>query len=193
MMRLVLPLVLIVGLAACGDDDPAVDPEGVAAFTFRERMLHVDDAVVVWEVGETLAEAHAGAEAAANGIVGPNGPGYGDRDGNGTIDGEEDFGVLQGLDGTPVGLADSLDETECVVADVLGGSWNDPGARWAELTAAVDAWSTDNNTVQSLDSQPMRLVAWAELALASDSLDEVREFAGRAQLHIDVSLDALDC
>lgn len=192
-MRIVVPLLVIVGLAACGGDDPAADPEGVAAFTLRERIVTVDDAVVVWEQADDLAEAQAAAEAAANLVVGSNGPGYGDRDGNGNIDGEAEFGVLRGIDGSPAGLADSLTDNECVVADVLGGAWDDPAARWAELEAAIAAWSPADNTLQDLASEPMRIVGWATLALATDSLDEAREHAGRAQLHVDVSLDAIDC
>jgi hypothetical protein len=58
---------------------------------------------------------------------------------------------------------------------------------------AIDDWRPDNNTMPSLASQPMRIVGWATFTLASDSLDEAHEYAGRAQLHVDTSLDALDC
>ena len=193
MLRIVIPLALIVGLAACGDDDPAADPEGVAAFTLREHIVKVDDAVVVWEDATSLAEAKAAAEAAANLVVGPAGPEYGDRDGNGNTDGETDFGVLQGLDGTPAGLADALADNECVAADVLGGSWDDPAGRWSTMLATIAAWSPSENTMPSLASHPMRIVGWASLTLASDSLDEAHEYAGHAQLHVDVSLSAIDC
>jgi hypothetical protein len=50
----------------------------------------------------------------------------GPRDGNGVFDGETEVGVLPGLDGAPVGLADALDHNQCIVAHVLGGAWDDP-------------------------------------------------------------------
>jgi hypothetical protein len=193
MIRIVVPLLLIVGLAACGDDNDVGEPEDIAAFTLRERIVTVDDAVVVWENADTIGEAHAAAEAAANLVVGSGDPDYGDRDGNGTVDGDTEFGVLPGLDGSPVGLASALENNECVVADVLGGTWDDPGARWAELDTAIAEWADDNNTIQGLASHPMRIVGWASLALASDDLAEATGYGGRSQLHIDVSLSAIDC
>jgi hypothetical protein len=193
MLRIVPPLLLIVTLAACGDDNDVGEPGDIAAFTLRERIVTVDDAVVVWEEADTIAEAHAAAEAAANLVVGSGGPGYGDRDGNGNVDGDTEFGVLPGLDGTPTGLASALSDNECVVADVLGGSWDDPGERWAIMQSTIDAWTPDNNTIPSLASQPMRIVGWASLTLATDSLDEANGFAGLAQAHIDASLAAIDC
>jgi hypothetical protein len=193
MFRTVAPLLLIVGLAACGDDSSIGEAEDVAAFTLRERLVTIDDAVVVWERADSLAEAQAAAEAAANLVVGPNGPDYGDRDGNGNIDGDNEFGVLAGLDGSPVGLADGLADNECVMADVLGGAWDDPAGRWDTMLAVIDAWTPANNTMPTLPSHPMRIVGWASLTLATDSLDEAHEYAGHAQLHVNVSLDAIDC
>ncbi len=194
MLKLVVPLVLTLSLAACGGDDNHVgDPEDVAAFTYRERMITVEDAVTMWEEADTIDEAQAAAEAAANLVVGSGGPDYGDRDGNGNIDGDKEFGVLPGLDGTPPGLANAISDNECIVTDVLGGDWSEPGARWGELQTAVDAWTPDNDTISSLASQPMQIVAWAMLTQATDSLDEATEFAGRSQLNTASAISALDC
>lgn len=193
MFRIVAPLLLIVTFAACGDDNDIGEPGDIAAFTLRERIVTVDDAVVVWEGADTVAEAHAAAEAAANLVVGSGGPGYGDRDGNGNVDGDTEFGLLPGLDGTPIGLASSMTDNECIVSDVLGGAWDDPAERWATMQSTIDAWAPGNNTMPNLASHPMRIVGWASLTLASSSLDEAHEYAGHAQTHIDVSLDAIDC
>ncbi len=189
-----LPLALLLTLAACGGDDDTTGPSAEAdEVSFRERMTTIDDAVTVWAGADSIDGAHAAAEAAANLVVGSNGPDYGDRDGNGTIDGEATVGVLPGLDGSPAGVADPLGANACVAADVLGGDWSDPGARWDTMITTIDAWSPDDNTMPSLPSHPMRIVGWATLALATDSLDEAHEYAGHAELHVDVSLEALDC
>ena len=164
---------------------------GIAAYV--ERMVAVDDAVAAWRVAPTVAAAQEAAEAAANLVVGPNGPGYGDRDGDGVVSGATDAGVLPGLDGTPSGLAIPLAANACITADVLGGSWDDPEARWGEMLAAIDAWSPGNNTMPSLASHPMRVVGWATFTLESASLDEAHEYAGHAKLHVDISVRALDC
>ncbi len=189
-----IPLVLLLTLTACGGDD---DTSGASAeadqVSFRERMTTIDDAVSVWADADTIDVAHAAAEAAANLVVGSNGPGYGDRDGNGTVDGTTTAGVLPGLDGEPAGVAQALAVNECVATDVLGGSWDDPTTRWDTMLAAIDAWSPDDNTMPSLPSHPMRIVGWATFTLESNSLAEAHEYAGHAGLHVDVSLDALDC
>lgn len=192
-VAVVLVLVLVLVLGACGDDDAAADTDGVAEFTFREQVVELDDAVRTWSDTDTIEAAHAAAEAAANLVVGEGGPGYGDRDGDGTVNGASPFGLLPGLDGTPSGLAEPLADNDCVAADVLGGTWHDPADRWATMLDAIDAWRPDGNTMPGLPSHPMRVVGWATFTLASDSLDEAREFAGHAQLHVDVTLDALDC
>ena len=44
-----------------------------------ERLVAIDEAVTTWRNAATMGEAHAAAEAAANLVVDPNGPGYGDR------------------------------------------------------------------------------------------------------------------
>jgi hypothetical protein len=194
MLRAAIPLALVLALAGCGDDTDTGDPEDVSAFTLRVQLLTADNAVTVWGRAENLAVAHAAAEGAANLVVGSGGPGYGDRNGDGTVEAEaeSEFGILPGLDGTPPALA-ALVENECVEDDVLGGSWDDPAARWAELETAVDAWSAENNTIPDLASNPMRIVAWAMLALSTDSLDEAREFGNRAKTNVSLSLGAIDC
>ena len=186
-------LLLTATLAACGADGDDVETADVADFTYREMVIKIDDAVRVWETADTLAEAKAAAEAAANMVVGPGGPGYGDRDANGNVDGDTEFGVLPGLDGSPVGLANALAANECILADVLGGAWDDPADRWATMQTAIDGWTSDNNTMPGLPSHPMRIVGWATFTFASDSLDEAHEYGGHAQLHVDQSLSALDC
>lgn len=192
---MIVPLVVALALTACGDDSdtPSADADEVATISYRERVTTLDDAVAVWQSADTIETAHAAAEAAANLVVGPNGPGYGDRDGNGTVDGDSTTGLLPGLDGEPVGLASALSDNACVAADVLGGDWADPAARWAELETTVSAWTPEDNTMPDLASEAMRIVGWAELTLATDSVDEATEYGGHATLHVQTALDALDC
>ncbi|MEA1903985.1 MAG: hypothetical protein U9N56_10700 [Actinomycetota bacterium] len=166
---------------------------GSAAMSFSERIGVIDEAVAVWRGSISVEEAHMAAETAANLVVGPNGPGYGDRNGDGVISGESTVGVLPGLDGTPAGLATPLAANECVARDVLGGTWTDPGAEWEAMLTAIDEWLPNNNTMPTLPSHPMRIVGWATFTLGSDSLDEAHEYAGHAKLHVDIALRALDC
>jgi hypothetical protein len=161
--------------------------------SFAERMSAIDEAVAVWRSATSVEAAHEAAEAAANLIVGPNGPGYGDRDGDDVIGGEVAVGVLPGLDGVPEGLAIPLAANGCVRRDVLGGTWVDPAAEWEAMLAAIDAWRPDNNTMPTLPSHPMRVVGWATFTLDTDSLDEAHEYAGHAKLHVDISARALNC
>jgi hypothetical protein len=200
---------LLSSLAACSgtnDGGPASTPtvappttadEATATLeaesTYRERLVAIDDAVTAWRGAGSIEEAHAAAEAAANLVVGSGGPSYGDRDGNGVVDGETEVGVLPALDGSPTGLANALYGNRCVVADVLGGTWDDPAGRWNTMLTAIDEWRPDHNTMPSLPSHPMRVVGWATFTLASDSLDEAHEYGGHARLHVNVSLEALDC
>lgn len=158
-----------------------------------ERLVAIDEAVATWRNAATIDDAYAAAEAAANLVVGPNGPGYGDRDGDGIINGSSGPGLLPGLDGTPTGIATPMASNECVAADILGGTWVDPGERWREMSSAIDDWRPDHNTMPSLASHPMRIVGWSTFTLGSDSLDLAHEYAGHAKLHIDISLRALDC
>ncbi len=191
-------LVLVTcGQASDGGASPvSVSPAPVDATdhaSMETRLDAIDSAVTDWRNAPSIEAAHTAAETAANLVVGPNGPGYGDRNANGVIEGESAAGVLPGLDGTPAGLATALASNECVVSDVLGGAWTDPAAEWAKMLSAIDLWRTTNNTMPSLASHPMRVVGWATLTLASDSLDDSKEYAGHAKLHVDVSVRALDC
>ncbi len=199
-----------IGLAACGgaptadtvgdaeapsttQDHPSTTAVDADIALFAERMTVVDEAVSVWREALSLEEAQAAAEAAANLIEGPNGPGYGDRNDDGAVAGEVSNGLLPGLDGTPRGLAIPLAANGCVRRDVLGGSWSDPGAEWNAMLDAIDDWRPDNNTMPTLPSHPMRIVGWATFTLDSDSLDEAHEYAGHAKLHVDISIRALNC
>ena len=196
-------------IASCGtpstveDAGQSVDPSGPqetpstapgeAAELFAERLDLIDGAVEAWANATTVEAAHAAAETAANLVVGPGGPGYGDREGDGEGGGEVSAGLLPGLDGTPPGLATALADNACVARDVLGGTWADPGAEWQKMLTAIDDWRPNNNTMPTLASHPMRIVGWATFSLASDSLDTAREYAGHAKIHVDVSRRALDC
>ena len=156
------------------------------------RLDAIDAVVGQWRSATDLAMAHRAAEAARNLVVGPNGPNYGDADGDGTIEGANAIGLLPGLGGE-AGLATEA-AGPCVERDVLGGSWADPTERWSILEAAIDAWAPSNNTFPSLPSHPQRIVGWATLALASAELATALEYGGHAHLHIDVSLGAIeDC
>jgi len=209
---LVCVAVAAIGLAACGgvsttddvgntevppaaEDGPSTTTTVVDADTasFAERMNAIDEAVAVWRSAPSVELAQEAAEAAANLIVGPNGPGYGDRNGDGVVAGEATGGVLPGLDGTPEGLAIPLAANGCIRRDVLGGPWVDPAAEWGAMLAAIEAWRPDNNTMPTLASHPMRVVGWATFTLGSDSLDEAHEYAGHAKLHVDISARALSC
>ena len=204
--------VAAIGLAACGgasttddvgstevppagQDRPSTTAVVVDAETasFAERINAMDEAVAVWRSAPSVEVAREAAEVAANLVVGPNGPGYGDRNGDGVVAGEATAGVLPGLDGTPEGLAVPLAANGCIRRDVLGGTWADPGAEWGAMLAAIDEWRPDNNTMPTLASHPMRVVGWATFTLESDSLDEAHEYAGHAKLHVDISARALGC
>lgn len=181
-------------LSACSDP-PDAEVLNSEATAVTQRLDAIEASVTQWRSAETLAEAKAGAEAARNFVVGPTGPGYGDGDGDGTIRGENEGGLLPGL--TLEGLAQLSSVSPCAVADVLGGSWSDPAARWATAQDAYDAWTPSNNTMPTLPSHPQRIVGWATFTLAldgaaTDSLDDAHEYAGHAQLHVDVSRAALE-
>lgn len=181
-------------LAACGtaaEPGPPSDNSSITALA--NRLDEIDRAVGEWRSADSIGAAHRAAERAANLIVGPNGPDYGDRNGDGAIDGDTTVGLLQGLDGTPVGIADSLRSNQCVVKDVLGGEWDDPANRWQIMLDAIDAWEPGNNTMPALPSHPMRVVGWATFTLASESLQDAHGYAGHARLHVDISSRALEC
>jgi hypothetical protein len=161
-------------------------------------MAEIDAAVAEWGDASSIVDAQVAAETAANLVVGPNGPGYGDRNGDGVVSGEAAAGVLAGLDGTPDGLATPLADNECIERNVLGGSWDDPAARWDEMGAAIDAWRPDANTMPTLASHPMRVVGWSTFTLDTDAddpdaLDLAHEYAGHAELHVTITVDAIEC
>lgn len=201
----------VIVLASCGGTsvprdaggpDPSPAAQDVAGDTadirsatvsFSERLDAIDEAVAIWRSATSLAAAHAAAETALNLVVGPNGPGYGDRDGDGVIAGDTSAGLLPGLDGTPGGLAIPLSANECVSRDVLGGTWAEPDEEWEGMLSAIDHWRIDNNTMPTLASHPMRVVGWATFTLGSDSLDDAHVYAGHARLHVDITRRALEC
>ena len=189
-------VVLAVSVTACESGDSAVSDESVPTpevVALEERLAAIERAVDSWSGADDLVTAQVGAETAANLVVGAGGPGYGDRNGDGRIDGAAPDGVLPGLDGAPIGLAAAIADVGCIERDVLGGAWDDPAARWVEMETAIDAWRPAANTMPSLPSHPMRVVGWSTFTLASDSIDDAREYAGHARLHVDISADALDC
>jgi len=188
--------VLLVGCAQAptgGETPGASAPAPADRAALDSRLQAIDALVNDWRTAPTLEAAHSAAEAAANLVVGPNGPDYGDRDGDGVIGGESTAGILPGRDGTPDGLATPLAGNQCVVNDVLGGDWTEPTVEWDRMLSAIAVWEPANNTMPSLASHPMRIVGWATFTLDSDSLDDAHEYAGHAKLHVDVAARALDC
>jgi hypothetical protein len=153
------------------------------------RLDDIQAEVDRWRNAPDLGSAHRAAEAARNLVVGPAGPFYGDADGDGTIYGANDIGVLPGLTGELALANPALGS--CLDADVLGGDWTDAAGRWAILQQAIDAWTETSNTFPSLPSHPQRLVGWAALTLATESLDTAHEFAGHAALHVQVTRTAV--
>jgi hypothetical protein len=187
----VLLLTATLVLAAC---TPAATPPASANVpspiaALLRRLDGIQAAIDQWRDAPDLAAARRAAEAARNLVVGPAGPFYGDADGDGTIGGTNDTGILPGIHGE-AGLADPA-LGSCLAADVLGGDWTDPVARWATLEAAIEAWAPANNTFPALPSHPQRLVGWATLTLATDSLETAHEFAGHAALHAQISRAAV--
>ena len=163
----------------------ALDP-GSAQAELLARVDAIQAAVTAWKSAPDLKSVKAAAETARNLVVGPHGPGYGDADGDGTISGAAMIGLLPGLGGQ-LGLADAGTPNSCVTAQVLGGSWADPAARWKTAQDDVAAWTKTNNPFPGLMSQPQRIFGWASLTLASDSLSDAHGFAGDAQLHVDAT------
>jgi hypothetical protein len=183
-------IMLATAVAACGAgvSSPSAVSSPAAGNALTMRLVAIDDAVNDWRSASDLATARAAAEEARNLVVGPAGPYYGDGDGDGMIEGESEIGLLPGLGGEP-GLA-APTAGDCVVRDVLGGSWSEPGERWAILETAIDDWSDLDNTFPALPSHPQRIVGWATLALASTDVAAAREYGGHAHLHIDIAMRA---
>lgn len=165
---------------------------GGLAAPVQQRLAALQAAVDVWERADDLPTAKAGAETARNLVTGPDVSGYGDVDEDGRTGGANETGLLPGAQGQP-GLVTSP-ASVCVERDVLGGSWDDPAARWEELDTRITAWSETVNTFPALASHPQRVVGWASLTLATSSLELAREYASHAQLHVRVAREALnDC
>ncbi len=188
---------VVVAACAAPVGVPADQATVPATELLAERIEVVAAHVAAWADAPTLADAKAAAEAAANHVVGPGGPGFGDRDGDGTVRGPSDAGILPGVDGDPAGFALAAAEAGgpgCITRDILGGSWEDPAARWAELDEVVAAWRPDRNTMPRLASHAQRIVGWALLTFATDDLGEAQTFAGHARIHVQVARDAVaDC
>ena len=189
-------MALVIVLGACSGPTaiPADRASVPAVDLLMERIDVVAAHIEEWAAAATLADAKAAAEAAANHVVGPNGPGFGDRDGDGRLRGPSDQGILPGIGGQPPGFALAAVEAggpDCIRRDILGGSWADPAARWAELDTAVAEWSPGHNTMPTLASHPQRIVGWALLTLTADDLDEARTFAQHARIHVQVARAAV--
>lgn len=187
---------VVSGCGSTGQSPGRASPPGSIASEdpglFEARLSAIHDAVNRWQSATDLATARRAAEEARNLVVGPQGPSYGDADGNGTVDGASAIGLLPGLGGEP-GLATAA-AGPCAERDILGGSWADPAARWSALASAIAAWSPSDNTFPALPSHPQRLVGWATLTLATTELATASEYGGHARLHIDVAIQAVaDC
>lgn len=193
--RHVLALMLAVAgsLAACttnasrGPDGP--DPDS----PFAVRVEMIESAVGRWRDAPDLDTARAAAEEAANLVVGPDGPDFGDRDGNGTVEGDVDVGLLTGATDAASGLATEVRGVGCVDSDVLGATAGDVDEGWMAMSTAIANWTPSNNTMPSLASHPQRIVGWATFTQSASDLDLVEEYAGFAQLHVDVTRAAPTC
>ena len=189
-LLMVLPLVLLAACRSTVTPAAAADPVHIQ---LASRADAIAAAVTRWQSAPDLPAAKAAAEEARNLVLGQNGPGYGDTDGDGTIRGSTSVGLLPGAKGE-VGLANTGKVSACVARDVLGGSWNDAAARWAQATEAVQAWTPSNNPFPMLKSHPQRIYGWASLTLSSSSLKDAHRFAGHAQIHVSVTRGAIrDC
>ncbi|GAA3643724.1 hypothetical protein GCM10022200_29600 [Microbacterium awajiense] len=189
MPRIVAPVAAALLLAGCAPGGSTGDGADVPA-EVAQRLDAIDAAVSAWQAAGDLESAQRSAEDARNLIEGPGGPDYGDGDGDGTVAGATEAGLLPGLGGEP-GLAQPP-LNDCVERDVLGGSWDDPQRRWDVFADTLAAWSPGNNTMPTLPSHPQRVVGWATLTLESGSLDEAHEYAGHARLHVDISRAAYE-
>ena len=173
--------------ATRSEDAGSAEPE-----TAEARIEAIQTQVSTWAGTGDLATAMEAAEGAINLVVGEDGPYFGDATGNGVVTGGAGPGLLPGLDGE-AGLAQSDADDECVLADVLGGSWEDPADRWDILDVAIEEWTVSNNPFPTLPSHPQRIVGWARLTLQAETIEEAVEFASHAQLHVNVSRDAYAC
>lgn len=171
--------------------DEMVETGGAAAHseTALQRIEAIQRAVTDWRNASDFASAKRHAEAARNLIVGPEGPGYGDADGDGTVAASNRVGLLPGTSGGPSLAIPAINA--CVTRDLLGGSWDDAERRWAILKQKIGAWRPENNTFPTLPSHAQRVVGWATLTLRADDVATAREYADHAQIHVDVMRRAL--
>lgn len=195
-----LCVALALGAYGCGsdDDDPAGVSLGAAATAAQgtdgerlaaiERSIAVEDAVTQWSRAASVVEAKAAAEEARNLITGPTVAGAGDADRDGRV-ATVRVGLLPGDDGS-LGLASAV-HGACVSRAVLGGSWEHPAARWAQLLTRIDEWSASNNRFPELPSHAQRTVGWATLTLDAATIEEAREYAGHAGGHAAIVTQAL--
>lgn len=200
----VLSMSLSLALAGCSSPGrsppnsveltPASYPEAMTKQappdTLGTRLAALDEAVTRWQRATDLTQALNAAEEARNLIVGPAGPFYGDANRDGKVSGAVALGILPGSGGE-AGIARQTDN-RCVVANILGGSWGDPAARWAILEQAIARWTPTRNTFPSLPSHVQRVVGWAMLTLKSKCLADVREYARHARLHVNIATSAAD-
>lgn len=168
----------------------SADGDAATAENAMQRIAAIQRAVTLWKNAGSISEARRHAEAARNLIVGPEGPGYGDSDGDGAVSGSTAVGLLPGRKGRPALALPA--PNACVHRDLLGGAWDDPARRWAILEQKIDAWRPDRNTFPTLPSHAQRVVGWATLALQARDVATARGYAAHAQIHVDVSRDALE-
>lgn len=168
--RSALFLLAVVMVACASNDGP---PDYSQALS---RLDRVEAAVSTWDGAATVDEAHAAAADAIDLVMG------GGTTPDGLLPSNTSDGLVLGA-GTP---------SSCVERDVLGGPWDDVAARWAVLDTAVEAWAPGNNTFPAFPSHLQRLVGWARLTVASDSLDDAHEYAGHAAIHLTVARTAME-
>lgn len=189
-----LTLCLIASYAGPSDTDDAQSGDSATTVSLpasvQQRLDELQAAVDGWQRADDLASAKAAAETVRNLVTGPDVNGYGDLDGDGRVGGASEIGLLPGEQGQPGIVASPA--PACIERDVLGGSWEDPAARWEEVRSRIAAWNETDNTFPALPSHPQRVVGWASLALSAPSLELAREYAGHAQLHVRVVREALN-
>ncbi|MDQ3079159.1 MAG: hypothetical protein M3R03_04080 [Pseudomonadota bacterium] len=196
-----LALIVFLSIGACGTNETKAKGGAVAvsqsasvetsndkAAELGPRLTLIEHAIGRWRRAANLTEAKLAAEEARNLVVGAAGPYYGDADRDGVIRGASKSGLLPGLGGEEAVAQPG--NGNCVVRDILGGSWNEPFKRWSILDAAIKSWTRSHNTFPTLPSHPQRIVGWATLTFSTNNLVTAREYGGHAQLHIDVSTKA---
>ncbi len=197
-----LVLITALSIGACGTNESTteggsltavgqsarVDLAKDSAAEPGHRLALIENAIGRWRRAANLTEVRSAAEEARNLVVGEAGPYYGDADRDGVIRGASKSGLIPGLRGEDAVAQPG--NGDCVVRDILGGSWNEPSERWSVLDAAIKSWTPSRNTFPALPSHPQRIVGWATLALSTNGLEPAKEYGGHAQLHIDVSSKA---